>query len=180
MPEPPQCALLLVSPGKVAILTIKFFRNNFHRAKNANKRRGDEFTGHLRIFDVRRSALRTTNQRSSDVRIGGFPLDHQTLCPFEVVILHHHFCVRLGTRHESDLLQGGFVVNIGLQSCVLKAPFQLPRFYRFVKRGDRHHKFFLSARQRARPLIKHQLMGECKIWRRKPFVEHQIHQHPCH
>src|ERR1700719_283216 len=54
MPEPPQCALLLVTPGKVAILTIKFFRNNFHRAKNANERRGNEFTGHLRIFDVRR------------------------------------------------------------------------------------------------------------------------------
>jgi len=128
MPQPPQCALLLVTPGEVAILTIKFFRNNFYRAKNANKRRGDEFTGHLRIFDVRRAALRTANQRSSDVRIGGFPLDHQTLCSFEVVILHHHFCVRLGARHESDLLQRGFVVNIGLQSCVLKGRFSCLAF----------------------------------------------------
>jgi len=141
MPEPSERALLLIAPSKVAILTIKFFRNNFHRAKEANKRRGNEFTGHLRIFDVRRAALRTANHSSSDVRVGRFPLDHQTLCSFEVVILHHHFCVRLRARHESDLLQRGFVVNIGLQSCVLKAPFQLPRLCRFVKRGDRHHKF---------------------------------------
>src|SRR5260370_40436289 len=112
MPEPSERALLLIAPGKVAILTIKFLRNNFHRTKNANKRWGDEFTGHLRIFDARRATLRTATPGSSDVRVGGFPLDHHALCSFEVVILHHHSCVRLGARHESALLHRAYGVNI--------------------------------------------------------------------
>src|SRR5436190_13879768 len=106
MPEPSERALLLIAPSKVAILTIKFFRNNFHRAKEANKRRGNEFTGHLRIFDVRRAALRTANHSSSDVRVGRFPLDHQTLCSFEVVILTITFAFACGRDMNPTCCKG--------------------------------------------------------------------------
>ncbi len=52
MPEAPQRTLFFVAPGKVAIQTIKFLRNNFQRAKNADERGGNEFAGHLRILDI--------------------------------------------------------------------------------------------------------------------------------
>src|SRR4029450_2999715 len=141
MPEAPQRTLFFVAPGKMAVQTIKFLRNNFQRAKNANERGGNEFAGHLRILDIRGAALRAANQGGGNVRISRFPINHQALCPLEIVILHHHLSIRLRPRHEPDLLQRRFIVNIGLQSNVVEAPFKLPRFCRFVKRRDRHHRF---------------------------------------
>src|SRR5438477_2046824 len=110
MPEPSERALLLIAPSKVAILTIKFFRNNFHRAQDPNKRRGNEFTGHLWIFDVRRAELRTANPGSSEVRVGGFPLDNQTFGLLEFVIFTLNFCVRRGGRQKSYLLKSSSIV----------------------------------------------------------------------
>src|SRR5436305_8748594 len=61
MPEAAQGTLFFVAPREVAIQTIKFLRNNFQRAKNANERGGDEFAGHLRILDIRGAALPAAN-----------------------------------------------------------------------------------------------------------------------
>ena len=52
MPKPPNGGFFLVSPGKVAILAVKFLWNNFERAKHADERRRQKFPGHLRIFDI--------------------------------------------------------------------------------------------------------------------------------
>src|SRR5213082_3427187 len=52
MPEAAQGTLFFVAPREVAIQTIKFLRNNFQRATNANERGGNEFAGHLRILDI--------------------------------------------------------------------------------------------------------------------------------
>src|SRR5437899_5104019 len=110
MPEAAQGTLFFVAPGEVAIQTIKFLRNNFQRAKNANERGGNEFAGHLRILDIRGAALRAANQGSGNVRISRFPINHQALCPLEIVILHHHLSIRLRPRHKPDLLQRRFIV----------------------------------------------------------------------
>src|SRR5206468_12485033 len=84
MPEAAQCTLFFVAPREVAIQTIKFLRNNFQRAKNANERGGNEFAGHLWILDICGAALRAANYGSSDVRISCFPINHQDLRPLEV------------------------------------------------------------------------------------------------
>src|SRR5207244_105747 len=73
MPEAAQGTLFFVAPREVAIQTIKFLRNNFQRAKNANERGGDEFAGHLRILDIGGGALRAAIHGSRDVRISCFP-----------------------------------------------------------------------------------------------------------
>src|SRR5439155_16980016 len=52
MPQARQRSLFLVAPREVAILTVKFLRNNFQRAKNRDQRRRDKFSGHLRILDI--------------------------------------------------------------------------------------------------------------------------------
>src|SRR5437764_3010361 len=47
----------VLPPSEVAILAIEFFRENFHREKNARDSRRDELPGQLRIFDPGRLAL---------------------------------------------------------------------------------------------------------------------------
>src|SRR5207249_2034932 len=82
---------------------------------------------------------RATSHGSSDVRISCFPINHHALRTIQIDILHHCINNRLRPPHESDLLQRRFLVNIGLQSNVVKAPFNLTRFCRLVKRRDRQH-----------------------------------------
>src|SRR5437667_10024085 len=76
MPEPPDHALLLITPGELAILAVKFLWNDPERAEQADQRRGNKFARHLRILDLRRAALWTANQRRSDDGIGRFQFDH--------------------------------------------------------------------------------------------------------
>ena len=52
MPKASNCRLFPVCPGKVAILTVKFFRNNFKRTKHADESRRQKFPRHLRVLDV--------------------------------------------------------------------------------------------------------------------------------
>src|SRR5215813_9185970 len=113
MPEPSDRRLFLVAPGKMAILAVKLLGNDFERTKHANQRRSHEFSSHLWIFDIRRAALRATNKGRGDIRISGLPFDHEILGLFEIGVLDHYFRVRLGARHEANLLQGCLIVNIG-------------------------------------------------------------------
>src|ERR1700748_2668646 len=65
--------IAVFSPGEMAILAIKFLRENFQCEKNARDSRRNEFPGQLRIFDPGRLALRATN-RGADLRIARFAL----------------------------------------------------------------------------------------------------------
>src|SRR5947208_4259013 len=76
VPEPADGAFFLVAPSVMTILAIKFLRDQFHRAKEADQRRSQELPRHLRILDVGRSALRAANNGGGDIRIGRFPFDH--------------------------------------------------------------------------------------------------------
>src|SRR5215469_1612898 len=62
MPEPSDRGLFLVAPGKMAILAVKLLGNNFERAKHTYQCRSHEFSSHLRIFDIRRAALRAADK----------------------------------------------------------------------------------------------------------------------
>lgn len=150
MPEPANRGLFQVRPGKMTILAVKFFRNYFDRAKHRNERGRQKFPGHLRIFDVRRVALRTANQGSGNVGIGCFPFDHETLRLLEISVVDHNFRVRLRLGHKAELLQGRLVVNIDLESCILETPLELSCFGRIIKRGNRHHKISLMRRGASR------------------------------
>src|SRR3954469_5103522 len=74
-------------PGEMAILAIKFLRENFHREKNARDSRGDKFPGQLRILDPRRLALRAANGRA-DLGVAGLPFEHQLVRLLEIVFVH--------------------------------------------------------------------------------------------
>src|SRR6476619_1268103 len=52
MPKASNCRLFPVCPGKVAILTVKFFRNNFQRTKHADECGRQKFPRHLGVLDV--------------------------------------------------------------------------------------------------------------------------------
>ena len=112
MPEPANRGLFPVAPGKMAILTVKLLGNNFERAKHTNQRRSHEFSSHLWIFDIRGAALRATDERRGNIGISRLPLDHEVLRLFEIGVFHHYFRIGLRARHEADLLQGRFVVNV--------------------------------------------------------------------
>src|SRR5205814_10012961 len=43
----------VLPPGEVAILTVKFFRENFYREENARDPRSDELPSQLRILNPR-------------------------------------------------------------------------------------------------------------------------------
>ena len=143
--------------------------------------------------------MRTSNESGGDIRIGGLPLDHELLRLFEVAVFHHHLRIRLRARHEADLLQRRLIVNIHVDPGFVKAPFQLPRFGRFIERRNSYHKRFLDAQQRA---LVDQTSNHCRVQdfgreadnpvcagdllqaglpasrsRGKPFVEHQIDKH---
>src|SRR5207302_10076156 len=77
VPKSSDGRLFLIGPGEVIILTVKFLGNNFHGTKHSHKSWSQEFSGHLRLLDVRRSALRTANKDSGDVCIAGLPFDHE-------------------------------------------------------------------------------------------------------
>src|ERR1043166_6527894 len=68
--------IAVFSPGEMAILTIEFLRENFHRKKNTGDSRRDELSRQLRILDPGRLALGATNRRA-DLGIARFPLEHQ-------------------------------------------------------------------------------------------------------
>jgi hypothetical protein len=51
----------------------------------------------------------------------------------------------LRTRHEADLLQRRFIMNVGLQPCIVETSFQTPCFRGIIKRGNCHHKLVVSA-----------------------------------
>ncbi len=55
--------------------------------------------------------------------ISRLPLDHKVLGLFEIAVLHHYFGIRLRTRHEADLLQRRFIMNVGLQPCIVETSF---------------------------------------------------------
>src|SRR5213594_3642857 len=76
VPEPADGALFLIAPSVMAVLAIKFFGNDFHRAKKGDQRRSHELTRHLRILDLGGAALRTANDGRGHVGIGRFPFDH--------------------------------------------------------------------------------------------------------
>ncbi len=113
MPEPADCGLFPVAPGKMAILAIKLLGNNFERAKQPNQRRSHEFSSHLGIFDIRRAALRAPDKSRGDIRVSRLPFNHEILGYLEVGIFHHYFRIGLRTGHEANLLQRRFIVNIG-------------------------------------------------------------------
>src|SRR5437868_11524429 len=73
MPEPADRALFLVAPRVMAIQAIEFLRNNFERAKQRHQRRCHELSRHLRIFNVRRTALWAADNRSGNIRVACFP-----------------------------------------------------------------------------------------------------------
>jgi hypothetical protein len=52
MPEPADGAFLLIAPGEVAVLAVKFFRDNFDRTQHGDQRWGEKFSRHLRILDA--------------------------------------------------------------------------------------------------------------------------------
>lgn len=112
MPEPSDCRLFPVAPGKMAILAIKLLGDDFERAKHTNERRSHKFSSHLWIFDIRRAALRATNKGRGDIGISRFPFDHEILGLFEIGVVDHYFRVRLRARHEANLLQRRLIVNI--------------------------------------------------------------------
>src|SRR5882724_5958354 len=122
MPEPSDCRLFPVAPGKMAILAVKLLGDDFERAKHTNERRSHKFSSHLWIFDVRRAALRATNKGCGNIRISCLPFDHEILGIFEISVVDHYFCVRLRTRHEANLLQRRLIVNIDAQPSILEAP----------------------------------------------------------
>ena len=113
MPQASNCRLFPVCPGKVAILTVKFFRYDFQCAKQTDQSGCQKFPRHLRVLDVRRVALWAANQRSGDVWISRFPLDHQTLRSLEIVVLHHDLRVRLRLGHKTELLHRRLIVDVG-------------------------------------------------------------------
>jgi len=123
MPEPADCRLFMIAPGVMAILAVKFLGDDFERAKDPDKCGSHKFSGHLWVFDIRGAALRAANQGRSDIGICGFPFNHETLPLLEVGVVQHNFSVRLWTRHETDLLQGGLVVNVRAYARVLEAAF---------------------------------------------------------
>src|SRR5205814_7436435 len=127
MPEASDRGLFPVAPRKMAILAVKLLRNNFERAKHTHQRRSHEFSSHLWIFDIRRAALWATDKRRRDIWISRLPLNHEVLGLLEIGVFHHDFRVRQRARHETNLLQRRFVMNIGPQSCVVQASFELPR-----------------------------------------------------
>src|SRR5204863_5216502 len=112
MPEASNRALFPVAPGKVAILTIELLGNDFERAKHTHQRRSHEFSSHLWIFDIRRAALWATDKRRRDIWISRLPLNHEVLGLLEIGVFHHDFRVRQRARHEANLLQRRFVMNI--------------------------------------------------------------------
>jgi hypothetical protein len=121
MPEPSNGGLFPVAPGKMAILAVKLFGNNFEGAKDPNKRRSHEFSSHLRILDIRRPALRAPDKGRGDIGISRLPLDHQILGTLEISVFHHDLRIGLWAGHEANLLQRGFIVNIRAQPRILEA-----------------------------------------------------------
>src|SRR2546422_1669895 len=111
VPETIARLIFYVAPGKVAVLTVKFFRKDFERKKDAGQRRREKFPRQLRIFDPRRSTLRATNRRA-DLRIGRFPFHHQLLRRGEIFFVHVYFHVGLGLGHESHGLEMLFGMNV--------------------------------------------------------------------
>jgi len=114
MPEPSDRRLFLVAPGEVAILAVELLWNNLECAKHRNGRWSHKFSGHLRILDIGRAALRATNQGSGNIRISRLPLDHEALGLLKIVVFHHYFRIGLRARHEANLLQRRFIMNIGV------------------------------------------------------------------
>src|SRR6266498_5054894 len=82
-----------------------------------------KFSSHLWIFDIRRAALGATDKSRRDIRIRRLPFDHEILGALEIGVFNHYLRVRLWARHEANLLQGRFIMNIGAQPCILEAPF---------------------------------------------------------
>ena len=112
MPKASNRALFPVAPGKMAILTIKLLGYDFERAKHANQRGSHEFSSHLWIFDIRRAALRATDEGRGDIGLSRLPFDHQVLGLLEIGVFHHYLRIRQRARHEANLLQRRLVVNI--------------------------------------------------------------------
>jgi len=146
MPEACQRPLLNLAPSEVAVLTVKFLGKNFEREKDARHGRRNRFARQLRVFDLGGTALRAANNGRGDVRVARFPFYHQLLRPVEIAVLNPHFGIRLRSRHECDLLQMTFVMNICTETGLLKTIFQPLRFGRLVKRRNRHHKFIFTSR----------------------------------
>ncbi len=113
MPEASDSALFPIAPGKMAVLAVKLLGNNFERAKHSNQRRSHKFSSHLWIFDIRRAALGATDKSRRDIRIRRLPFDHEILGALEIGVFNHYLGVRLWARHEANLLQGRFIMNIG-------------------------------------------------------------------
>src|SRR5438552_338274 len=76
VPEPADGALCVIAPSVMAILAVKFLGNDFQRAEKSDQRRSHELTRHLRILDVRRSALRAANNGGGDIGVACLPFDH--------------------------------------------------------------------------------------------------------
>ena len=52
VPKPSDGRLLVVAPGELAILAVKFLGNDFQGTKNNHERWSREFSRHLRVLDV--------------------------------------------------------------------------------------------------------------------------------
>src|SRR5437016_5995713 len=76
VPEPADGALFLIAPSVMAILAIKLLGNDFQRAEKPDQGRSHEFARHLRILDVRRSALRAADNGGGDIGVACLPFDH--------------------------------------------------------------------------------------------------------
>ena len=140
VPEPRNLPFGFISPGEVAIVTIKPLRKNLHGKQHARDCRGEKFPGHLRIFNVGRIALRAA-QGGPDIWIRGFPFPHQFMRFAEVIFFYLHFYVGLGFRHESDALQMAVADNFGADAGLLKPVTEMFRFRLFVEGCDRDHGF---------------------------------------
>ena len=104
MPEAADRALFPIAPGKMAILAVKLLGNNFERAKHSNERRSHEFSSHLGIFDIRRTALRAADKSRGDIGISRLPFNHEILGRLEIGVFNHNLRIRLGARHKANLL----------------------------------------------------------------------------
>src|SRR5438094_9293461 len=102
MPEASNRALFLVVPGKMAILAIKLLGNDLERAKDANQRRSHEFSSHLRIFEIGRAALWSTDKCRGDIEMSRLLLDHHVMSLLYIGVFDNDFGIRERSRHEAD------------------------------------------------------------------------------
>ncbi len=178
MPKFADGALFLVAPCIMAILAIKFLRNNFDCTENDHQCRGKKFAGHLRILDSRRPALGTTHESLGDDWIARLPFDHQPLGTFKILVVHENLDVSLRLRHETDSLQRRLIMDIGADTDLLKSRLSAPLPLAGSFKVAIVTIIFLAFAGRL--LMKHQLMTECNIRRWEPFVENEINKNACH